>query len=99
MLGCRDEHTIDLLHRQQFFKMLHSTGGPAVIVRVCGGGLLAVHLPEVADRNHLDVVTVLQLGRDQVEISTAASDANVTEGNTVIRPSDFSVRQSSAGQD
>ena len=99
MFWGRDQYTIDILQGKQFFKVLDSPRGSAVITRIRGRGFLAIDRPQIADRNHLHVVAVLQLGRDQVEIAAPTPDANVSEGNAVVRTNNISVGQCCVGQD
>ena len=99
MFWGRDQYGIDILQGKQFFNVLDSPRSPAVIPRIRGRGFLAIDRPQIADRNHLHVVAVLQLGRDQVEIAAATPDANVSEGNAVVRTNNIPVGQCRVGQD
>ena len=93
MFGRGDEDRVHVLERQQVFHVFEVARRPSVIVFVCGHGPLAVHLPEVAHRGHLDVVRFLQAGRDPVELSPAVANADMAERDALVRAEDAAVRK------
>jgi hypothetical protein len=98
VLRSGDQYPVDVLHREQFFSVLDGPWSSAVVSRIRGGGFVAVPIPQIADHGHLHVMTVLQLGGDQVEIPATASITDVPEGNPVVGADNVFVGQSGAWQ-
>src|SRR5215470_1679113 len=98
MFGSRYQHAVDILHREQFFRVRQGARRSAVVARVGGYGLFTISFPQIADGGHLDAMAGLQLGHDQLEIPTTISDANMTERNAVVRANDVFVRGCCAWQ-
>jgi hypothetical protein len=88
-----------LFHREQFFDVLDGTRRSAVVAYVGSNSVFAVHLPQVADRCHLDAVTGLQLGNNQTKIVTSASDADIAERNAIVRANNVFVRIRPSGME
>jgi hypothetical protein len=93
MLGGRDEHAVEILHREQLFRVLDRSRRPAMVLFVRGDGLLPIRLPQIADRCHLGMVAQLQFRHDQIEIVAPMTCADVSERNAVIRSQDFFIRR------
>ncbi len=77
MLGGRNQHGIYVFEGESVFEILKRSRGAAIIFRIRGNRLFAIHAPQIADGCHLRVVAGLQLGGDPIQFVAAAADADV----------------------
>ena len=77
MLGGRNQHGIYVFKGESVFEVLKRPRGAAIILRIRGNRLFAIHAPQVANGCHLRLVAGLQLGGDPIQIVAAAAVADV----------------------
>ena len=87
-IGGRDDDRVDVFLRDEVIHVLISARRAAIHRLCASGGLLAVHLPEIADRGHLDVLFILELGNDPGQFRASVAYADVAQENALVRAFD-----------
>jgi hypothetical protein len=59
---------------------------------------LPVYLPQIADRGDFDLVTAFQIRCDGCQFAAAVADANVAEGDAIVRADDAAVGEGRSTQ-
>ena len=91
-IGGGDDDRIHVFGRQQIVQVLKGEGRPAVFVRGGLGRSLAIHVPQIADGDHFDVVTRFESGHNRRKFAAAIADTDVTEAGYARSPRGFERR-------
>src|ERR1700722_7440966 len=91
MFGRGDDDGVDFLEFEKFFGNESDARRGAVGLGVECDGAFAIDGPKIADGDHLHVLRLTELSDHAVEFGAATADADVTDGNTVVRTGDAAV--------
>ncbi len=98
-IGSGDDDGVYVFLSEEVVHVLKCSRRAAIDRLRAGGGLLAIHLPEIADRGHLDVLLIFELGRDPRQLRAAVADADVAQENAIVRALDASIGKCRRAQD
>src|SRR5579862_2519452 len=84
---------------EEVLQVLIRAGSAAVHGFGAGGGLFAIHFPQIANRGHLHVVLGLEAGSDPRQFRTAAANTDLAKLNAVIGAYNPRIRQGRGTED